>query len=327
MQGGPRLQGFTVVMAVKKKNTLATNLAGIAMNNPVMVCSGTFGYGEEYSELLDVNKLGAIVTKTITLKPREGNPVPRILETASGIINSIGLQNVGIEKFIEDKLPFLEKLDTRIIVSIAGGSAEEFAELAKILDSKNIDGIELNLSCPNVKGGAKSGKLFAQDCNATFRLVKKARKATSKPVIVKLSPNVTDIGSLAKTAESAGADGISLVNTFQAMAIDVDKRKPVMAKGTGGLSGPCIKPIAVRMVWEAARSVKLPVIGMGGIMNARDALEFIIAGARAVSVGTGLFADPEIPFKIINGLQKYLSANNINHISKLCGTLKYPART
>lgn len=311
-------------MGVKKRNSLAVNIGGIRMKNPVMAASGTFGYGEEYSQLIDINKLGAIVTKTITIKPRQGNPVPRLVETPSGIINSIGLQNVGIEVFLREKLPFLKKLKTRVIVSIAGNRMEDYVKLAGILDGEKIDGIELNISCPNVKGGIKGkagNRLFAQDAEVSSGLVSRVRRATGLPLIVKLSPNVTDIAGIAVGVEAAGADAIALVNTFQAMAIDVNNRKPAIAVGTGGLSGPAIRPLAVKMVWETAKAVKVPVIGMGGIMNTNDALEFIIAGAGAVSVGTGIFVDPQIPLKIIRGLKEYLSENGIAGIGEIKGTL------
>ncbi len=312
---------------MKKGNSLAVNIGGIRMKNPVMTASGTFGYGAEYSRLIDINKLGAIVTKTITIKPRQGNPVPRLVETPSGIINSIGLQNVGIEVFLREKLPFLRKLKTRVIVSIAGNRMEDYVKLAGILDGEKIDGIELNISCPNVKGGIKSAGrtgagLFAQDAGISSELVSRVRRATVLPLIVKLSPNVTDISGIAAGVEAAGADAIALVNTFRAMVINVDNRRPVIAGGTGGLSGPAIRPLAVRLVWETVKAVKVPVIGIGGIMNTNDALEFIIAGAGAVSVGTGIFVDPQIPLKIIRGLKEYLSENRLTGIGEIKGALK-----
>ncbi len=309
-------------MGVKKGNELTVNIGGIKMKNPVMTASGTFGYGEEYSRLVDLNKIGAVVTKTITLQPRQGNPVPRLVETPSGIINSIGLQNVGIKMFLKEKLPFLIKFKTRIIVSVAGDKIEDYVRLAGMLDGEKVDGIELNISCPNVKGAGNSGKrnkLFAQDKDITHELVSRVRKETGLPLIVKLTPNVTDIAAIALEAEAAGADAIALVNTFQAMAIDVDNRKPVIAAGSGGLSGPAIKPIALRMVWETARAISIPVIGMGGIMSTGDALEFIIAGASAVSIGTGIFVNPQLPLEIARGIRDYMTKNRIKTVNEITG--------
>ena len=301
----------------KKKKLLETEIAGIKMKNPLIVCSGTFGYGKEYSGLIDLDMLGAVVTKTVTLKPRKGNPPPRIMETACGILNSIGLENAGIEKFLDEKLPFLEKFKTRVIVSIAGESAGEYASLAGILDKENVDGIELNLSCPNT--GRK--ELFAQDRDTVYEITKKTKKRTDKPVIIKLSADVADIGAIAGKAEEAGADAISAINTVQGMAVDVSTRKPVFSNVVAGLSGPAIKPIALRAVWQASGSVKIPVIGMGGIMNAEDALEFILAGASAVGIGTALFVDPSSPGKIIKGIESYLVKNGIDGIGKIVGMM------
>jgi dihydroorotate dehydrogenase (NAD+) catalytic subunit len=302
-------------MGIKNKGCLEVNIGSIKMQNPVMVASGTFGYGEEYSELVDINKLGAVVTKTITLEPREGNPPPRMIETPSGMINSIGLQNVGVEEFVDKKLPFLKKFKARIIVSIAGNTVEEYAQLASILDKEKIDGIELNISCPNVMhAGGKT--LFAQDAAITDELVHKARKATSLPLIIKLSPNVTDIVEIAVRAEDAGADALSLVNTFQAMAVKINNGG-VSKIITGGLSGPAIKPIALRMVWEVAHNVEIPVIGMGGIMDVEDAIEFLIAGASAVAVGTAMFINPQAPVKIIAGIEEYLRKNKLGSVREL----------
>jgi len=306
----------------EKFPNLAIDLAGISLRNPVMVASGTFGYGEEYAELLDLNRLGAIVTKTITLKPRLGNEPPRIVETASGILNSIGLQNVGLNGFIRDKLPFLKKYNVPLIVSIAGGTSEEYAQLAKRLGREEIEGLELNLSCPNIK--YERGLMFAQDSQATHRVVSRVRKATRLPLIVKLSPNVTDIASLAKVCEESGADVVSLINTFTAMAVDVESRRPILRQITGGLSGPAIKPIALRMVYEVYKKVKIPIIGMGGIMAASDALEFIIAGARAVAIGTGNFVDPHIPIKVIDGISEYMIKHGIRNIKSIVGSLRCP---
>jgi len=306
----------------EKLPNLAIDLAGISLRNPVMVASGTFGYGEEYAELLDLNRLGAIVTKTITLKPRLGNEPPRIVETASGILNSIGLQNVGLNGLIRDRLPFLKKYSVPLIVSIAGETPEEYVQLAKRLGREEIEGLELNLSCPNIK--YKRGLMFAQDSQATHRVVSRVRKATRLPLIVKLSPNVTDIASLAKVCEESGADVVSLINTFTAMAVDVESRRPILRQITGGLSGPAIKPIALRMVYEVHKAVKIPIIGIGGIMTASDALEFIIAGARAVAIGTGNFVDSRIPIKVIDGISEYMIKHGIRSIESIVGSLKCP---
>ena len=262
----------------------------INLKNPVMVASGTFGYAEEFKGLIDLKKLGAIVTKTITLDPKEGNPMPRICETSSGMLNAIGLQNKGVDNFIEEKLPYLSKIGVPVIVSISGDCADEFFELAKRLDrEKHVDGIELNLSCPNIKARG----LIAQDKDAT------------------LSPNVTDIVEIAEAACEAGADSVSLINTLIGMAIDVETGKPKLGNITGGLSGPCIKPIALRMVWEVAKNIDKPVIGMGGIMTAQDAVEFLIAGAKAVQIGTANFIDPGVCEKIIKGVKKYFKGKGL----------------
>lgn len=289
------------------------------MKNPVMVASGTFGYGEEASKFVDLDNLGAIITKTITLKPREGNPPPRVAETPSGMLNSIGLQNKGVDDFTKNSLPFLSKFKTPVIANIAGDSAKEYAELAKILNKEPlIKGIEVNISCPNVK---KGGMFFCFDPKATSELVKTVRKATSLPLIVKLSPNVTDITLIASQAESAGADAISLINTLLGMSIDIETRKSKLGTPTGGLSGPAIKPIAVRMVWQVAQAVKIPVIGIGGIMTGRDAIEFFLAGASAVQVGTANFVDTQAPIRIVEEIEEYLEENKIGDYRKLIGKL------
>jgi len=276
-------------------------IGNIKMKNPVMLASGTYEYNEATKNLINVKKLGAIVTKTVTLRPQEGNPPPRTCETPSGMLNAIGLQNKGVDYFLRKTFPELKALNIPIIVSIAGKTANEYSKLAKKLDKKkDIAGIELNLSCPNVK----IKKLIAQDARATRDAVAATRKVTKKTIIAKLSPNVTDIKEIAKAAESSGADAISLVNTFLAMAIDIDKRKPKLGNITGGLSGPAIKPIALRMVWETARAVKIPVIGMGGIASDEDALEFLIAGARAVAIGTGIFVNPNLGAEVVSAIKK-----------------------
>ncbi|HUW22610.1 MAG TPA: dihydroorotate dehydrogenase [bacterium] len=308
--------------AKEKPPNLAIELAGISLKNPVMVASGTFGYGEEYAQLVDLNRLGAIVAKTITLKPRLGNEPPRMVETASGVLNSIGLQNIGIDAFINEKLPFFREYDVPLIVSIAGETTDEYVQLAKTLQGEKITGLELNLSCPNIKYDRKL--MFAQNPQATHQVVSRVRKAISLPLMVKLSPNVTDIASIAKMCEEAGADGVSLINTFSGMAIDVESRKPILRQITGGLSGPAIKPIALRMVYEVHKAVKIPIIGIGGIMTAGDALEFIIAGAKAVAIGTGNFVDPLTPIKVIDGIREYMVKNKIKDIKSIVGSLKCP---
>jgi dihydroorotate dehydrogenase (NAD+) catalytic subunit len=299
---------------------LSTEICGIKMKNPVMVASGTFGYGEEAADFIDLDKLGAIITKTITLKPREGNSPPRVAETASGMLNSIGLQNNGIKDFIERRLPFLSKFKTPVIANIAGDSAKEYAELAKILSKESlVKGIEINISCPNVE---KGGMFFCFDPKATLDLVKTVKKQTSLPLIVKLSPNVTDVALIANQAEKGGADAVSLINTVLGMAIDIENRKSKLGTPTGGLSGPAIKPIAVRMVWQVAEVVKIPVIGCGGIMTGEDAIEFFLAGASAVQVGTANFVDTQAPIRIVEEIKEYLNNNNIEHYKGLIGKAK-----
>lgn len=299
---------------------LEIKIGNLKLKNPVMVASGTFGYAEEFEDYLDLNSLGAIVTKTITLRPRKGNPMPRTCETAAGMLNAIGLENPGIDIFIKDKLSKLKNVKVPIIVSIASeADPKEFVELAARLDKvKSVAALELNISCPNLK----NKKLISQDPVTTYAVVTSVRKATNKTIITKLSPNVTDIVEIAKAAEDAGSDAVCLVNTFLGMAIDVNERKPKIANITAGLSGPAIKPIALRMVWEVSRSVNIPVIGIGGIMTAADALEFIIAGATAVQVGTANFVNPAAAKNIIDGLTKYLKDNKIELIKNLTGSIK-----
>jgi len=306
----------------KFKPELSINLSGIKMKNPVMVASGTFAYGEEFAEIIDLGKLGAIVTKTITLKPRLGSSPPRIIETPSGMLNAIGLENKGVEDFIEERLPFLLRFDTPVIVSIGGETIEEYINLSRILNKvKGIAGLEMNISCPNIRYKKEKAKgsfrLFAQDAKATQEVVRRARKVTKLPLIVKLSPDVTDITEIAKVAQNAGADVLSLVNTFLGMAIDIPSRQPKLANITGGLSGPAIKPLALRMVYEVARRVKLPLIGMGGICNFEDALEFFIAGAKAIAIGTANFVNPRTTLEVIEGIEGYLKENKIKSIKHL----------
>ncbi len=303
--------------------SLAVEFAGIRMLNPVVSASGTFGYAQEFEPFLDLNRLGALVVKTITRLPRPGNPAPRIVETPAGMLNAIGLQNVGIDAFIREKLPFLRTLTPPLIVNVAGESVEDFRELAKrINDQEGVAGIELNVSCPNVAGGLD----FSTDPKLTHQVVKAAREATRLPIIPKLSPNVTDIATIARAAEDGGADGLSLINTLVGMAIDIRTRRPRIANVTGGLSGPAIRPVAVRMVWQAAKAVRLPILGMGGIVTAEDAVEFLLAGATAVAVGTANFIDPTSVLKVIEGLHDYCAGNGIQDVRQLVGALRIPGR-
>jgi dihydroorotate dehydrogenase (NAD+) catalytic subunit len=309
-------------MEVKQEDMVSLNidLAGIEMRNPVMVASGTFGYGEEYSQFMDLRELGAIVVKSISLLPRAGNQPPRIAETPAGMLNAIGLQNVGLERFVADKMPFLRDLGIPIIVSIAGEDVSEYIKLAeKLTNIEGVGGIEVNISCPNV---SKGGMSFGADPFVTSSLVGAIRAATGLPLIVKLTPNVTDIAEIASAAAESGADALSLINTLLGMAIDIHTRRPKLANITGGLSGPAIRPVAVRMVWQVASAVDLPVIGMGGIMTAEDALEFMIAGARAVSVGTANFVNPLAALEIISGIKDFMIRNEIRDVNDLVGSLK-----
>jgi dihydroorotate dehydrogenase (NAD+) catalytic subunit len=302
------------------KPDLSVKIAGVKFSNPVLVASGTFGYGEEYKSLIDLNKLGGIITKSITLDPREGHPPPRTFETPSGMLNAIGLANVGVEKFIKKKLPYLRSLKTRIIVNVAGSTVSEYVEVVKKLNRRRgIDMLEINISCPNVKEG---GIAFGSKTKSAYDCIKAVKENTSYPIIAKLSPNVTDIVEIANAVQEAGADAISLINTLIGMAIDIEKMRPVLANVTGGLSGPAIKPVALAMVWKVAKAVKIPVIGIGGIMNAEDALEFILAGASMIQVGTANFVDPQTSIKIVNGLSEYCKRKKIKKITDLVGKLK-----
>ena len=310
-------------MEVKQKKSvnLKVDLAGIGMKNPVMVASGTFGYGEEYSQFMDLKQLGAIVTKSITLKPRAGNKPPRIIETPAGMLNAIGLQNVGLERFISEKMPFLREAGAPVIASISGAEISEYVELAASLSNvKGIAGLELNISCPNV---AKGGMMFGADPRVTHKLIKAVRGATGLPLIAKLSPNVTSVVEIAAAAEEAGADALSLINTLLGMAIDIHTRQPKLANITGGLSGPAVRPVAVRMVWQVADAVDIPVI-MGGIVTADDALEFMIAGAKAVALGTANFINPLAAVEIISGIEDFMIRNDICSVSDLVGSLQRP---
>ena len=305
-------------MKKTKENPLAIVVAGIRLKNPVMTASGTFGYGSEFMPYTDLSKLGGIVVKGLSLKPRQGNPSPRIVETPCGMLNAIGLQNVGVEAFITDKLPKLKGIDTAIVANIFGETIDEYIEVAKRLDdSDGVSALEINISCPNVK---KGGIVFGTDPLEAAKVVSAVKKATRLPIITKLSPNVTDIKVMAKAVEDAGTDAVSLINTITGMVIDIEKRRPVLATTTGGLSGPAIRPIAVRMVWQVREAVSVPIIGMGGIMTAKDALEFIIAGASAVQVGTANFVDPDSAVKVAEGIAGYVERHKTT-VKGLVGSL------
>jgi len=306
-------------MTTKKPN-MRVDIGGIEIKNPVMTASGTFGYAGEYVEFVDLNRLGAIVVKGLSLEPSMGNPPPRIVETPCGMLNAIGLENVGLAAFVKEKLPFLRRLDTPVFVNIYGKRTEEYAELAaRLEDIDGVSGIEVNISCPNVKSG---GMAFGAYPESAAEVVRAIRKQTTKPLMVKLSPNVTDITKIAKSVEAEGVDSISLINTITGMAIDVETRRPKIANITGGLSGPAIKPVALRMVWQVAQTVNVPVIGIGGIITAKDALEFLIAGAVAVQVGTANFINPHATTDIIDGIESFLIERNISNISDIIATLK-----
>lgn len=308
---------------MSKNPRLEVEIGKIRMKNPVMTASGTFGYGEEFSPFIDLDKLGAMVLKGITLKTKMGNSPPRIIETPSGILNSIGLQNVGLEALIKEKLPHLKKYTTPIIINISGDILEEYVELARRLDEvsqdKKISGLEINISCPNVEQG---GMAWGTDPRLTYQVVNEVRKVTSLPLIAKLSPNVTDIRLIAVAAEEAGADAISLINTLVGMAVDINSRQPKLANIKGGLSGPAVKPVALWLVWQVFQIVSIPIIGMGGIMDAQDALEFMITGARAVSIGTANLVNPKATIEIIEGIEEYLIENEIEDVNELVGSLK-----
>lgn len=295
------------------------NIAGIKMKNPVMTASGTFAYGREYSEYIDLNKLGAIVVKGTSIEPWKGNKPPRIAETPSGILNSIGLQNPGVDHFIKEDLPFLLNFDTPIIVNVVGKTVEEYCRVIEMLNDKPIAGYELNISCPNVKEG---GVAFGTNPLMAAEITSKIKKISKKPLIVKLSPNVTDITEIAKAVENAGADAISLINTLLGMVIDINSKRPVLANNVGGLSGPAVKPVAVRMVWQVANAVKIPVIGMGGIMSGNDAIEFMLAGASAVEVGTATFVNPNATIEIIDGIKNYMIKYDYENLDQIIGKVE-----
>jgi len=301
---------------------LSLQIGSLRLKNPLIAASGCFGYGVEYADVVDLSALGAIVSKGLFLAAREGHPAPRIVETPSGMLNAIGLQGIGAQRFIDEKMPELRRRGATVIVNVCGTTIDEYVEVSRMLaDTDGVGAIELNISCPNIKEG---GIQFGCSLNGTFDVVSAVRKVTRIPVIPKLTPNVTDVASFARAAEEAGADAVSLVNTFLAMVIDVETRKPKISNGVGGLSGPAIRPIAVRMVHECRQMVKIPVIGMGGIADARDALEFIIAGANAVQVGTANFVDPFIWTKLLDGLRDYGERHAIGRLSDLVGTVDYP---
>lgn len=296
---------------------MRVNIAGIKMKNPVMTASGTFGFGREYARFYDLSRLGGIVVKGLTLEPREGNKPPRIAETSAGMLNSVGLQNPGVEFFMREELPFLRQYDVAVIANIAGNTVEEYCKMTEKLGS-SVDGIELNISCPNVKEG---GVAFGIKCDSVYNITRKVKEYCKVPLIVKLSPNVTDIREIASAAEEGGADAVSLINTLLGMAIDINTRKPILANVVGGLSGPAVKPVAVRMVWQVAQTVKIPVIGMGGISCWQDAVEFMLAGADAVSIGTANFVDPFVPLEVAEGIKCYMEKHKIDSISHLKGNM------
>lgn len=298
---------------------LEVNLGGIKLKNPVTVASGTFGYGREYSEFYDLGEIGAICTKGTSLRPKTGNKAPRVCETSSGMLNAIGLENKGLEYFAEFDLPFLKKFDTKIIVNTFGSTVEDYVEACRFLNKLDIDGVEINLSCPNVKAGCMA---FGNTYEGVKEVTEKCRRVIDKPLIVKLTPNVTDITQTAKAVEDAGADGVSLINTLMGMKIDIDKRRPVLANNTGGLSGPAIKPVAVRMVYQVAQKVKIPILGLGGIVSGEDAIEFMLAGATAISIGSGNFIDPYVAPKTVKGIEEYMKKYNISDVKDIIGKVE-----
>lgn len=299
---------------------MSVNIAGIKMKNPVMTASGTYGFGREYAKFYDLSRLGGIVVKGLTLEPREGNRPPRIAETPAGMLNSVGLQNPGVEYFLEEELPFLRRYDVAVIANIAGNTIEEYCRMTKRIGGR-VDGIELNISCPNVKEG---GVAFGTRCESVYNITRRVKELCEVPLIVKLSPNVTDIREIALAAQEGGADALSLINTLLGMSIDIKTRKPVLANVVGGLSGPAVKPVAVRMVWQVAQAVSIPVVGMGGISTWQDAVEFIIAGADVVSVGTANFVDPYAPLQIAEGIKDYVERNGFKSVGELKGKVVMP---
>lgn len=298
---------------------LKVKLNKLQLKNPVMTASGTFGYGTEYSDFIDISRIGGIIVKGTTIRERQGNPYPRMAETPSGILNAVGLQNKGVGYFVEHIYPAIRHIDTNILVNVSGSTVNDYVETAEMLnDLENIPGIELNISCPNVKEG---GMAFGTSCVSAAQVVKEVRRVYKNELMVKLSPNVTDISDIARVVEAEGADSVSLINTLLGMAIDAKLRKPVLSTITGGLSGPAVKPIALRMVWQVANAVKIPVIGMGGIMNATDAIEFLLAGASAVQVGTANFINPAVSVEIVDGIEKYLTENGFSSVKEITRAL------
>lgn len=298
---------------------LNVNIGGLSLKNPVLTASGTFGYGLEFADFIDLDRLGGFIVKGTTLHPREGNDYPRMAETPSGMLNCVGLQNKGVDYFCEHIYPQLKDIDSNVLVNVSGSSPEDYAECAARIDAlPNIPGIELNISCPNVKSG---GMAFGVTCEGAASVVKAVRRRYHKTLIVKLSPNVTDIASIAQAVEAEGADCVSLINTLMGMSIDVERRCSRLSIGTGGLSGPCVKPVALRMVWQVAKAVRIPVIGLGGIMNATDAIEFLMAGASAVEIGTANFIDPTVTIKVIDGINAWLDAHGVKNVHEIIGCL------
>ncbi|OPY06840.1 MAG: Dihydroorotate dehydrogenase B (NAD(+)), catalytic subunit [Syntrophaceae bacterium PtaB.Bin095] len=302
------------------RRRMAVSIGGLRLKNPVMTASGTFGYGDEYAPYVDLNCLGAVVVKGLSLEPRAGNPPPRIMETPCGMLNAVGLQNIGVKAFIREKLPFLRDHDVAVVANIFGESVEEYAAVAELLGrAEGVHALEVNISCPNVKRG---GVAFGTDPDMAAEVTRAVKAATGLPVIVKLTPNVTDIAGIAAAVEAAGADAVSLINTLTGMSVDIERRVPHLRNVTGGLSGPAIRPVALRMVWQVARRVSIPVIGLGGIMTARDALEFLIAGARAVQVGTAHFVQPCACEEVLSGIEAYLERHGIEDVNDVIGSLK-----
>lgn len=299
---------------------LNTKIGSLELKNPVMTASGTFGYGTEYADLMDISRLGAIIVKGTTLNPRQGNPYPRMAETPSGMLNAVGLQNKGVDYFVDHIYPEIKKIQTNIIVNVSGSCIDDYVQTASIINTLDvIPAIELNISCPNVKQG---GMAFGVKPESAAQVVSAVRKAYDKTLIVKLSPNVTDITEIARAVEAAGADSVSLINTMLGMAIDAEKRKPILSTITGGMSGPAVKPVALRMVWQTAKAVKIPVIGLGGICSATDAVEFLLAGASAIQIGTANFIDPSISEKVIDGIEAYLQRHGFNSVQEIIGALE-----
>jgi dihydroorotate dehydrogenase (NAD+) catalytic subunit len=317
------LRGETVIE--KLNPAMAVQIGSLLLKNPVMTASGTFGYGQEYAPFVDLNRLGAVIVKGLSRKRRAGNPPPRIMETSCGMLNAIGLENVGVEAFIREKLPFLREFDVAVIANIFGETVDDYCTVAELLtEAHGVHALEVNISCPNITQG---GIVFGVDPDAAAEVTRKVRQTTDLPVIVKLTPNVTDIAEIAEAVEEAGADAVSLINTITGMSVDVERREPHLYNITGGLSGPAVKPIALRMVWQVTRRVSLPVIGVGGIVEARDAIEFLITGARAVQVGTANFINPRATLEIIDGIEEYLKKYGLADVNYLIGTLIEHPRT